>query len=252
MRCAPARPCSRLLAAARSFFPPSLLHELQAGYVKRAVWWRAHELTGLGTDRVEVDPETPLVAFCTGRFQGLAKSFTLPDGTFMLVADLGGFTEDKLMAFVERQGGPRMLVPAWLKQHGLRSYLDGYVASMDASSTLETASRQMGALSLSSSGSLTRKIIIQQFGSTSSGRHVSFECLKGENFLPTAEARVRDEFQISPSDDVEFCCYVLGGSGRFCFNHSDGYWSVVSTSCIYFFEQATTTFAQENAARRTR
>ena len=117
----------------------------------------------------------------------------------MLVKHLGGFTEDKLMAFVKSEGGPNGLVPAWLKKHGLRSYLDGYVASMDASSTLETASRQMGALSLSSSGSLTRKIIIQQFGSTSSGRHVSFECLKGENFLPTAEARVRDEFQISPS-----------------------------------------------------
>ena len=123
MRCAPARPCSRLLAAARSFFPPFLLHGLEAGYVKRAVWWRARELTGLDTDRAEVAPETPLVAFCTGRFQGLAKSFTLPDGTFMLVADLGGYTEDKLMAFVKSEGGPNGLVPGWVVEHELEDYL---------------------------------------------------------------------------------------------------------------------------------
>ena len=94
--------CARasLLTAPRSsavFFSPLLLHGLQAGYVKRAVWWRARELTGLGTDRAEVTPETPLVAFCNERFQGLAKSFTLPDGTSMLVDDLCGYTEDKLM-----------------------------------------------------------------------------------------------------------------------------------------------------------
>ena len=122
--------------------------------MKRAVWWRVRELTGLGTEHVEVDPETPLVAFCTGRFQGLAKSFTLPDGTFMLVEDLCGFTKEELMAFVKSEGGPNGLVPLWLKQHGLRSYLDGYVASVDALSTLETASRQMGALSLDSAPDL--------------------------------------------------------------------------------------------------
>ena len=110
MRCAPARPCSRLLAAARSFFPPFLLHGLEAGYVKRAVWWRARELTGLDTDRAEVAPETPLVAFCNERFQGLAKSFTLPDGTSMLVDDLCGYTKEELMDEVERQGGPDGLV----------------------------------------------------------------------------------------------------------------------------------------------
>ena len=126
VRCAPARPCSRLLAAARSFFPPSLLHGLQAGYVKRAVWWRARELTGLGTDRAEVAPETPLVALCTeakyaekGDFaKSLAECFK-----GMTVEDLCGYTEDKLMAFVERQGGPDGLVPAWLEKHGLRRYL---------------------------------------------------------------------------------------------------------------------------------
>ena len=100
VRCAPARPCSRLLAAARSFFPPFLLHGLQAGYVKRAVWWRARELTGLGTDRAEVTPETPLVAFCNeakytqkGRKEmSLAECFE-----DMTVDDLCGYTEDKLM-----------------------------------------------------------------------------------------------------------------------------------------------------------
>ena len=122
--------------------------------MKRAVWWRARELTGLDTDRAEVAPETPLVAFCTGRFQGLAKSFTLPDGTSMLVDDLCGYTEATLKRHVMDHGGPDGLVPAWLKQHGLRSYLDGYVASVDASSTLETASRQMGALSLDSAPDL--------------------------------------------------------------------------------------------------
>ena len=139
---------------ARSFFPPFLLHGLEAGYVKRAVWWRARELTGLGTDRAEVAPETPLVAFCTGRFQGLAKSFTLPDGTSMLVDDLCGYTKEELMAFVKSDGGPYGLVPAWLEKHGLWRYLRGYVASIDASSTLETASRQMGALSLDSAPDL--------------------------------------------------------------------------------------------------
>ena len=123
-----------------------MLHGLEAGYVKRAVWWRAHELTGLGTDRAEVTPETPLVAFCNeakytqkGRKEkSLAECFE-----DMTVEDLGGFTEDKLMAFVKSEGGPNGLVPAWLKKHGLRSYLDGYMASMDASSTIET---QMGRL----------------------------------------------------------------------------------------------------------
>ena len=107
---------------------------------------------GLGTEREEVNPETPLVALCAEEYAekgDFAKS--LADCLKgMKVKHLGGYTEDKLMAFVKSEGGPNGLVPAWLKQHGLRSYLDGYVASMDAPSTIETTSRQLGALLLGS------------------------------------------------------------------------------------------------------
>ena len=107
-----------------------MLHGLEAGYVKRAVWWRARELTGLDTDRAEVAPETPLVAFCNeakytqkGRKEkSLAECFE-----DMTVEDLCGFTKEELMAFVERKGGPDGLVPAWLEKHGL----DGYLKSAD-------------------------------------------------------------------------------------------------------------------------
>ena len=84
----------------------------------------------MGTDRAEVTPETPLVAFCNeakytqkGRKEkSLAECFE-----DMTVEDLCGFTEDKLMAFVERKGGPDGLVPAWLEKHAL----DGYLKSAD-------------------------------------------------------------------------------------------------------------------------
>ena len=46
----------------------------------------------------------------------------------MIVSDLKGYTEKTLMDEVERQRGPRMLVPGWLKEHNLRRYLDGYVS----------------------------------------------------------------------------------------------------------------------------
>jgi hypothetical protein len=74
-----------------------------------------------------------LSAFCPGRFgnapDGYQKSLKeCLNG--LVLADLSGYTEEKLMAEVERAGGPRMQVPAWLEQlvpdtngRTLRSYL---------------------------------------------------------------------------------------------------------------------------------
>ena len=89
--------------------------------MKRAVWWRARELTGLDTDRAEVTPETPLVAFWNeakyadkgGFAKSLAECFK-----GMTVDDLCGYTEATLKRHVMDHGGPPGLVPAWLKQHG--------------------------------------------------------------------------------------------------------------------------------------
>ena len=65
---------------------------------------------------------------CDEEYRGLAKCFTLPDGVSMLVKHLKGYTEETLKNEVERQGGPRMLVPGWLEEKGLRRFLDGYVS----------------------------------------------------------------------------------------------------------------------------
>ena len=74
-------------------------------------------------ERAEVTEETKLVELCAGRHDGLKGAFTLPSGASMVVSDLKGFTKEELMAEVERQKGPRMLVPAWLVEHGLKGYL---------------------------------------------------------------------------------------------------------------------------------
>lgn len=80
------------------------------------------------TERGAVVRETPLGSLCTeakyasqgGKWSSLADCFE-----DMTVADLCGFTEDTLMAYVDRKGGHEGLVPAWLEVHGLRCYLRG-------------------------------------------------------------------------------------------------------------------------------
>ena len=74
-------------------------------------------------ERVQVTEETKLVELCDEEYRGLAKCFTLPDGVSMLVKHLKGYTEETLKDEVERQGGPRMLVPGWLVEHELEDYL---------------------------------------------------------------------------------------------------------------------------------
>ena len=44
------------------------------------------------------------------------------------VRALKGFTEETLKKHVEGKGGPDGLVPGWLKEKGLRRFLDGYVS----------------------------------------------------------------------------------------------------------------------------
>ena len=72
-----------------------------------------------------VTKDTHLSALCTGRYAKRGKkerslAECLED---MLVADLRGFTEEKLMAFVKEEGGPHGLVPGWLLEHGLERFL---------------------------------------------------------------------------------------------------------------------------------
>ncbi len=45
----------------------------------------------------------------------------------MIAADLKGFTQESLKDHVMKHGGPDGLVPAWLKQHNLRPFLEDYV-----------------------------------------------------------------------------------------------------------------------------
>jgi hypothetical protein len=78
-------------------------------------------------ERVQVTEETKLVELCVKEkhtlvHEGFTKS--LKDCLFgMDVGDLKGYTEETLKDEVERQGGPRMLVPGWLVEHELEDYL---------------------------------------------------------------------------------------------------------------------------------
>jgi hypothetical protein len=49
----------------------------------------------------------------------------------MRVKHLKAYTQEALMDEVQRQGGPRLLVPPWLKEHNLRPLLEGYVKPDD-------------------------------------------------------------------------------------------------------------------------
>ena len=79
-------------------------------------------------------PETPLQTFCARRAymnvpEGSSKSL-LACLIGLSVADLTGYTEEKLMAFVESKGGPDGKVPVFLEQQlnngrTLASYLKG-------------------------------------------------------------------------------------------------------------------------------
>ena len=82
-----------------------------------------------------VNERTTLVELCTGRYAERGKKERSLAECFkgMLVGDLRGFTEEKLMAFVERKKGPDGRVPAWLLEHGLESFLrDEQANSEDA------------------------------------------------------------------------------------------------------------------------
>ena len=82
-------------------------------------------------ERAEVTEETKLEDLCDeeryserGDFErSLAECFKGLD-----VRALKGFTEETLMAFVAGKGGPHGFVPGWLKEKGLRRFLDEYVS----------------------------------------------------------------------------------------------------------------------------
>jgi hypothetical protein len=68
----------------------------------------------------EQKSETPLEALCAGEYSLLARCFV-----FMKVNHLKGYTKEDLMSEIERQQGPRMLVPPWLVEYGLEQFLRG-------------------------------------------------------------------------------------------------------------------------------
>jgi hypothetical protein len=70
-----------------------------------------------------VSEQTVLASLCVREdYSKLARCFG-----GMKVKHLMGFTEKTLMAFVEHKKGPDGLVPAWLKEHNLRPFLENYV-----------------------------------------------------------------------------------------------------------------------------
>jgi hypothetical protein len=75
-----------------------------------------------------VTEETKLVELCHGRHELLQGAFTLPGGESMIVGDLKGKDEAGWEAFVAGKGGPDGLVSGWLKEKGLRRFLDGYMS----------------------------------------------------------------------------------------------------------------------------
>ena len=83
------------------------------------------------TERAEVREETKLVELCDEERYSERGVFerSLADCLKGLdVRALKGFTEETLKKHVEGKGGPDGLVPGWLKEKGLRRFLDGYVS----------------------------------------------------------------------------------------------------------------------------
>ena len=104
--------------------------------------------------------KTKLAELCVGRLaekgdfeRSLAECFK-----GMSVKHLKGYTEETLKNEVERQGGPRMLVPGWLEEKGLRRFLDGQSSAV-LESLLKSVRQGQPPINVGSISSLSASVL---------------------------------------------------------------------------------------------